>query len=155
MKIHKRWVKRARQMSLTENGGGGRMLRHTRTLQRRRRDGQTFHPEEGAGTGGPVLAAPGPSGVRARRAGSVPHLPRAPLLPPCQGNALGCSSAFAWLAVHKYIQFGREALWALLGPEGHSPGSWMPGWRWAAVCNSPCQQNPCVSGKWRLWWAVK
>lgn len=39
MKIHKWWVKGARQISLIENGGGGRMLRRTLTLQKRRRDG--------------------------------------------------------------------------------------------------------------------
>lgn len=114
------------------------MLRHTRTLQRRRRDGQTFHPEEGAGTGGPVLAAPGPSGVRAPAAllGGAPAgqglfhtCPERRSSLRAKGTLRGCSSAFAWLAVRKYLQFGREAVWALLGPEGHSPGSWMPGWR--------------------------
>lgn len=95
-----------------------------------------------------VRSRPAPAG--AQRGGRAPRGPRAPPrgsarlsrgqglfkhLPPsavslsrAKGTVWEYFSGFGWFAVHKYFQFGRESLWALLGPEGQNPGSWMSRW---------------------------
>lgn len=166
MKIPKWRVKRARQVSLTENGGGGGMLRHTRTLQKRRRDGGdipsrgeaqaqagSFLPGRSAPVRGGRMRAPVRGDARSRRsAAGRARLSRAGVWV-CSNTCL-CRASLeysCWFAEHEHFQRGRESLWALLGTKSREL---MSRRCWATVCISACQQN-CFSGKWRLWWAMK
>lgn len=166
MKIHKRRVKRARQISPIGNGERGRGNAKAHMYPPEEEEGWGRHSmlRRGAGTGGLVLAGPVPSRPgrcalpRQRSHGQrwFKHLPPSEVsLSRAKGTLREYFSGFGWFAARKYFQFGREGLWALLGPEGQNPGSWVSRWSWATVSISPCQQNSCSGGKWRLWWAMK